>query len=117
MPPQPEHASPEKVKIRCGYCNGIMKQADVNINHKTSCTVCGTNHQIKPKCAYQLVAKATGAPSNLFQQIDNDTFQQTNTNLMCELCREKCFYCSKDHKSNSKYYIWYISWKFVNYVI
>ena len=68
-----------------------------------NCVVCGSKRNLKPRCVYQLVAKATGAPLNLYQEVDKKTFNDTDVNFHCTSCREICFYCKKPHTGKSKY--------------
>ena len=77
MPSKVVVSSPTKdeQKIRCGFCNGVVKQSDVDLVHSKNCTVCGQLHKIKPRCAFNMVAKATGSPTTLFQQIDKETLK------------------------------------------
>ena len=95
-------------KACCWYCIGVMKKSDVDAGLSKKCSVCGNLKQIKPKCAFKLVAKATGLPPEMFQPIPKKTFQNTDVNLMCTDCKEKCFFCNKAHVSKSKFITIYI---------
>ena len=89
-------------KPRCGYCSGVLKKSDVEADLFKNCNVCGKMQKIKPKCAFKLVAKATGSPTDIYQPVQKNTFQNTDVNLMCTDCKEKCFFCNKAHVSRCK---------------
>ena len=92
-----------KAKTRCGYCNGVMNQSAIELGLSKTCSVCGSNHLLRPKCAHNLVARATGAPVHLYQEVDKKTMSNTDVDFHCTTCKEKCFYCNKAHTIKSKF--------------
>ena len=90
-------------KPKCGYCNGIITKTVSDQCFPRNCVVCGSKRMLKPRRVYQLVAKATGAPLNLYQEIDKKTFDGTDVNFHCTSCREDCFFCKKPHTAKREF--------------
>ena len=88
-------------RIKCGYCSKSIPGKQLEENFKAVCSVCQTEHNIKPTCAFKLYADAVNLDKGYTSKISLEAFKQTNVTLFCHLCQDKCFYCKVKHTGKS----------------
>ena len=84
---------------KCGFCGKHFKTKKINKEHfHSNCHVCTRNFRLHDSCITTLLPNR----SVINNPMTSDKWQNTKSDLYCNVCKVDCFWCKVNHSTLKK---------------